>query len=75
MKPARDPLFIQAARLSVTHGSVNPSVFQRRLKVPYARAAVILDQLEKAGIVDHYKGVKYRDVLVDDTFIDGIMFK
>jgi S-DNA-T family DNA segregation ATPase FtsK/SpoIIIE len=37
---------------------------QRRLKVGYARAGRIIDQLEEAGIVGKFKGSKSREVLL-----------
>lgn len=37
---------------------------QRRLKLGYARAARLLDQLEEAGIVGPANGAKPRDILI-----------
>ena len=43
-----------------------PTFFQRTLRVGYARAARILDQLEEAGIVGPANGPKPREVLIHD---------
>jgi S-DNA-T family DNA segregation ATPase FtsK/SpoIIIE len=41
------------------------SLLQRRLKVGYARAARIVDELESAGIVGPFDGGRARAVLVE----------
>jgi len=60
----RDALFSEAAKMVVGEGKASASLFQRRLKIGYARAARILDQLESAGIVGPSQGSKAREVLV-----------
>lgn len=68
----RDPLFFEAARLVVRHNQGSVSLLQRRLKVGYARAARLIDQLEMAAIVSPYDGSKAREILVDDLYIDEL---
>jgi S-DNA-T family DNA segregation ATPase FtsK/SpoIIIE len=46
-----DPMFEEAARLSVIHQQGSTSLIQRKLKLGYNRAGHIIDQLEAAGIV------------------------
>ena len=60
----RDELFSEAARLVVRHDLGSTSLIQRRLKVGYARAGRIVDQLERAGILGPPDGSKAREVLV-----------
>lgn len=60
----RDDLFEEAAALCAGAETVSATLFQRRLKVGYARAARILDELEVAGIVGPADGSKAREVLV-----------
>lgn len=61
-----DPLFEDAARVIVKHQQGSVSLLQRRLKLGYARAARIVDQLEEAGIVGPNDGSKAREVIVED---------
>ncbi len=68
----RDPLFEQAARLVVRHQQGSISLLQRRLKIGYARAARIIDELEEAGIVGPFDGSKAREVLMDEEGLMGL---
>lgn len=61
----RDELFDEAARIIVRHQQGSVSLLQRRLKVGYARAARIVDELEDAGIVGSFDGSKARAVLLE----------
>lgn len=60
-----DELFDAAVDLVRNTGKASSSLMQRHLKLGYARAARILDQLEKAGIVGPSKGSKARDILIE----------
>lgn len=61
----RDELFEEAARLIVRYQQGSVSLLQRRLKIGYARAARIVDELEAAGVVGPFDGGKAREVLVE----------
>jgi len=60
-----DPLFDEAVKLVRDSGKASSSLMQRRLKLGYARAARVLDQLEQAGIVGPANGSKPRDILIE----------
>ena len=67
----QDDLFEEAVRTVCQYDRASASLLQRRLKVGYARAARIIDELEAAGIIGVGDGSKPRDVLVrnaDDYF-------
>jgi DNA segregation ATPase FtsK/SpoIIIE, S-DNA-T family len=61
----RDDLFEDAARIIVRYQQGSVSLLQRKLKVGYARAARIVDELESAGVVGPFDGSKAREVLVE----------
>lgn len=62
----KDELFEEALRTVCQYDRASASLLQRRLKVGYARAARIIDELETAGIISPGEGSKPRDVLVKD---------
>ncbi len=66
----RDVLFDDAVRLVVNHQQGSVSLLQRRLRLGYARAGRIIDQMERAGIVGPHTGSKARDVLVEEDYLD-----
>lgn len=59
----QDPLFMEAKQAILEAGKASASFLQRRLKVGYARAARILDELEMAGIIGPGDGAKPREIL------------
>lgn len=67
-----DELFREAVGLVITHQQGSISLLQRRLKVGYARAARLIDQMEQAGIVGPFTGSKAREVLVDESYLQII---
>ncbi|MCX6639012.1 MAG: DNA translocase FtsK 4TM domain-containing protein [bacterium] len=67
-----DELFEEAARMVIRQGQASVSILQRRLKIGYARAGRLIDQLERAGIVGPFDGSKARDVLVDASYLDSL---
>jgi S-DNA-T family DNA segregation ATPase FtsK/SpoIIIE len=61
----KDPLFMKAVELILLTGQASASYLQRRLRLGYARAARIIDQMEQEGIVGPSEGSKSREILVD----------
>lgn len=60
-----DELLIDAAYLVVRHRIASVTFLQRKLKIGYARAARIMDELEQIGVVGPLDGGKNRLVLVE----------
>ena len=53
-----------AAKCVIDSANASTSIIQRRLKIGYARAGKLLDELEQLGVVGPHQGAKPRDVLV-----------
>lgn len=69
----QDALFNDAKDVVIKAGKASASLLQRRMKIGYARAARILDELESAGIIGPADGAKPRDVFVTDKAESGTM--
>ncbi|MBP3322443.1 MAG: DNA translocase FtsK [Clostridia bacterium] len=59
-----DPMLKAAIDLAVESGKISTSLIQRRLSLGYGRAAKLIDQMEKRGIVSPPEGQKPRTVLI-----------
>lgn len=62
--PEGDPMLDEAIRVVVENGQASTSLLQRKLKLGYARAARIVDEMEERGVVGPYEGSKPRKVLI-----------
>lgn len=62
-----DPMLKQAIEVVVESGQASTSLLQRRLKLGYARAARIIDQMEARGIVGPHEGSKPRQVKISKS--------
>ena len=60
-----DEMLPQAVDVVMEFKTCSVSLIQRRVKVGYARAARIVDQMEELGIVSASEGAKPRHVLID----------
>jgi S-DNA-T family DNA segregation ATPase FtsK/SpoIIIE len=61
----KDELYEEALRMVLATGQASASWLQRKLKLGYARAARIIDQMEQEGILGPSEGSKPREILVD----------
>jgi len=62
--PNVDSLMEEAIKVVIEAGQASTSLLQRRLKVGYARAGRMIDDMEQMGIVGPHQGSKARDVLM-----------
>lgn len=60
----KDPLFDDAVQLAVEKGQLSTSILQRNLRLGYARAERLMDQLELEKIIGPYEGASPRKVLI-----------
>ncbi|HAR36549.1 MAG TPA: hypothetical protein DCR87_06570, partial [Acidobacteria bacterium] len=61
----KDELFDRAVELVLATGQASASYLQRKLKLGYARASRIIDQMEMEGLIGPSEGAKPREILVD----------
>lgn len=59
-----DELYEEAVELVINMQTASVSMLQRRFRIGYTRAARLIDEMEKRGIVGPYEGSKPRAVLV-----------
>ncbi|MGN0444790.1 MAG: DNA translocase FtsK [Acutalibacteraceae bacterium] len=60
----RDAMFESAIEVVVELGQASTTLLQRKLRLGYARAARVMEQLEESGIVGPQEGSKPRKVLI-----------
>ena len=59
-----DPVLNDAAEVVINAGGASTTMLQKKLKLGYARASRVMDQLEEKGIVGPQEGAKPRAVLI-----------
>lgn len=59
-----DELLPKAIELAIENQQISISMLQRRLRIGYARAARIIDEMEDRNIIGGYEGSKPRKVLI-----------
>ena len=59
-------LYDQAVALVAREGKASTSFIQRHLRIGYNRAATIIEEMEKNGVVSPANHAGKREVLIDD---------
>jgi len=59
-----DDLLPQAIEIALETGQASISMLQRRLRVGYARAGRLIDEMARRGIISQAEGAKPREVLM-----------
>ena len=65
-----DDLFYDAVRIVLEENSASISLLQRKMKIGYARAGRIIDEMESRMIVGKQEGSKPRKILVGFDYLD-----
>lgn len=60
-----DPVLNDAIEVVLNAGGASTTMLQKKLKLGYARASRVMDQLEEKGIVGPAEGAKPRAILID----------
>lgn len=71
--PIDSDLVAAATALVVQAQLGSASMLQRKLAIPFARAAWLMDQLEKLGVVGPANGTQARDVLMTWEELDALL--
>jgi S-DNA-T family DNA segregation ATPase FtsK/SpoIIIE len=60
----KDPMYDQAVEVVLKNRKASISLVQRHLKIGYNRAARLVEDMEKAGLVSSMSGSGQREILV-----------
>jgi S-DNA-T family DNA segregation ATPase FtsK/SpoIIIE len=70
-----DELLKDAISVILETGQASISMLQRKLRIGYARAAMLIDQLEQLGVISGYDGTKPRQILMTKDEIESFFKK
>ncbi|MNL12906.1 DNA translocase FtsK [compost metagenome] len=60
-----DDMYKDALRVVIESRKASTSLLQRRLRIGYARAARIIEEMEEQGVIGAADGSRPRDVLIN----------
>lgn len=68
-----EPELVEAIRLVMSVGQASTSILQRRLTIGYAKAANLVDRMEKLGIISEFNGAKPRKIIMSKEDITRLL--
>lgn len=71
----RDTLYEQALSLVIDTRTASTTYLQRKLKIGYARAASLMDELQMKGVISAQEGAKPRRILIDSPNKPGCSYE
>ncbi len=71
---ALDELLSQAIEMAIVEGQTSISMLQRKMRIGYARAGRLIDEMTKRGIISQAAGAKPRKVLISQEEFDRMDF-
>ena len=71
----KDPMYDQALTIVLASKTASTTYLQRKLKIGYARAASLMDELEQNGIIGPQEGAKPRRVIGSASSSAGDLFE
>lgn len=71
----KDALYDQALQIVLTSKSASTTYLQRKLKIGYARAASLMDELEENGVIGPQEGSKPRRVIQQGASLNASAFE
>ncbi len=69
-----DELLSQAIEMAIQEGQTSISMLQRKMRIGYARAGRLIDEMTKRGIISQAAGAKPRKVLISQEEFDRMDF-
>ncbi len=69
-----DELLSQAIEMAIQEGQTSISMLQRKMRIGYARAGRLIDEMTKRGIISQAAGAKPRKVLISQEDFDRMDF-
>ena len=67
----RDSMYDQAKSIVIETKNASTTFLQRKLKIGYARAASLMDELEQKGVIGPQEGSKPRRILIETPSLGG----
>ena len=68
----KDPLFKDAAGLIVRNQKASTSLLQRKLKLGFPRATLLMNQLEAAGIIQKEQPENYEVIIKTESQLEDL---
>ena len=69
-----DPLLSEAIEMAIMDGQTSISMLQRRLRIGYARAGRLIDEMTRRGVISSAAGAKPRQVLISREQFEQMSF-